>query len=232
MAAHRDLPLLMICLLLIRGSSPLPTSDVQPRGPTTDDLPPDDYYENLEPTTANVPVITIPPIEGGPEKCDYNPCLEDQVPCSILKATTGCLCQGVTLHNVAPLAPDVKSVSWNGSEVEIKWCAPYSHVTAYIVTVGGEHRRKFSKDNRRGGLGEVENHTQVCVVAANDAGQSEESCMMYQPSDSNLPLKAGLIGGALGLLLLLLLAVLLWRHRRQRKQGASISMNATAGSTQ
>lgn len=80
---------------------------------------------------------------------------------------------------------------------------------------------------RSSGLGNIGYNTEVCVFAMNDAGQ-RESCTTYQPKDKSLPLKAGLIGGALGFLLLLLLAVLLWRHKRQRKQEASISMHDTA----
>ncbi|XP_041656616.1 leucine-rich repeat neuronal protein 4 [Cheilinus undulatus] len=228
MASCRNLPLFVICLLLIRGSAPLPTMTDENQ---FKDLPPPDYYDNDEISTT-APPKAVPASPKTLQKCDYNPCLDGQLPCDYLSATTGCLCQGVTLFNVAPLAPDLKSVSWNGSEVVIRWCAPYSYVTAYIVTVGGEHKQEFGKDQRSGGLGDLENVAKVCVVAMNDAGPSKESCMMYQPEDTSLPLKAGLIGGALGFLLLLLLAVLLLRHRRQRKQEAGISMHNTAETTQ
>nr|XP_020501868.1 leucine-rich repeat neuronal protein 4-like [Labrus bergylta] len=236
MASCGDLPpsVMIVCLLLVRGSSPLPTtpgaSPMSTRGVLSKTLSPKDYEDYDLPTM--VPIKPIHPDEGKPQRCDYDPCLESQIPCANLSITTGCLCRGVTLHNVAPEAPDLKSVSWEGSEVVVRWCAPYSYVTAYIVTVGGEQSKKFGKGERSSGLGDVENVAEVCVSAVNDAGSSEESCTMYQPRDSSLPLKAGLIGGALGFLLLLLLAVLLWRHRRQRNQEASISMHNTAEMTQ
>lgn len=239
MAPSRDLtfPLLIVCLVLIRGYSPLPTTSgvaetnpmapLRPRGFSTGALvfPSEDYDEY---TIAPISSDTVSPNGGTLKRCDYNPCLENQVSCSVLSASTGCSCPGFTLQSEAPEAPDLKSVSWNGSEVVIRWCAPYSYVTGYIVTVGGQEKRMFGMDLRSGSLGDIDHVSKVCVVAVNDVGKSDESCVMYQPRDSSLPLKAGLIGGALGFLLLVLLAVLLWRHRRQRKQQASISMHDTA----
>ncbi|KAK9536723.1 hypothetical protein VZT92_006486 [Zoarces viviparus] len=240
MAANRDLAftLGMVCLVLITGYSPLPTTSqlaetnpkrpLTPHGFTTEtfDFPTEDY-SRMEETTVTPPARnTASPY--GKKRCEYNLCLESQIPCPVLATSTGCLCPGMTLHNEVPDTPTLKSVSWNGSEVVARWCAPHSYVTAYIVKVGGQERRRFMKDQRSGGLGDVEHNTKVCVVAVNDAGDSEGSCLTYPPGGSSLLLKAGLIGGALGFLLLLLLAVLLWRHTRQRKQEASISMHDTA----
>ncbi len=187
----------------------------------TDDYDEDDTFTSELPKTAS-------PFVGPPKRCDYNPCLETQIPCTKLSASTGCLCPGFTLRTEAPEAPNLNSVSWNGSEVVVRWCAPYSYVTGYIVTIGGRERYMFGTDRRSGGVGDIAHISEVCVAAMNDVGESNGSCMMYQPRDNSLPLKAGLIGGALGFLLLLLLAVLLWRHKRQRKQQASISMHDTA----
>ncbi|XP_070700142.1 leucine-rich repeat neuronal protein 4 [Pempheris klunzingeri] len=233
MAASRDLPppLVIICLVLIRGYSPLPTtSGVEGPNPTRPLMPhdfPTEDYEQLDDTVTPVIPKVVSPVGGSFQRCDYNPCLESQVPCADLIASTGCWCPGFTLHNMAPEAPNLKSVSWNGSQVVVRWCAPYSYVTAYVVTVGGEDRQSFGRDKRSGGVDNIDHIAEVCVIAVNDAGESG-SCMMYRPRDSSLPLKAGLIGGALGFLLLLLLAVLLWRHKRQRTQEASISMHDTA----
>ncbi|XP_041808531.1 leucine-rich repeat neuronal protein 4 [Chelmon rostratus] len=236
MAASRDFvfPLVIVCLLLIRGCAPLPTMNpTRPLGSyefsagalvlTSED------YSQYDDTVAPISSNTVPPHGGTVKRCDYNPCLESQIPCAELAASTGCLCPGFTPHNVAPEAPTLKSVSWNGSEVVIGWCAPYSFVTGYIVTIGGQDKQKFGKNQRAGGVGDIDHISEVCVAAVNDAGESKGSCMMYQPRDNSLPLKAGLIGGALGFLLLLLLAVLLWRHKRQRKQQAGISMHDAAG---
>lgn len=233
MPACRDLlpPLAIVCLLLIRPCSPLPTvKEIARMYPTTASaLPPDEYYDDDDDdnVTTVVSSRTEPPVT--PEQCKYDPCLEDQTPCADLAASTGCWCPGYTLHNVPPGAPSLTSASWNGSEVVVRWCAPYSYVTDFVVTVGGQVVGKFGKDRRSGGVGKVDQVSKVCVAAVNDAGNSDGSCTMYQPGDSSLPLKAGLIGGALGFLLLLLLAILLWRHRRQRKQEASISMHDRAG---
>lgn len=226
MTACRDLPFLLalVCLVLVTSSEVIR----RPRGFSTEEpfSTSEDYGDETYGT--ELPDVA-PPTGGPPKRCDYNPCLENQVPCDKLAAAYRCLCPGSTLQNEAPLAPRLESVSWNGSEVLIKWCAPHSYVTAYLATVGEVERKRFGKAQRTGGLGNIEHVSKVCVVAVNDAGVSKASCQMYQTPDSSLPLKAGLIGGALGLLLLLLLVVLLWRHKRQRKQQAGISMHNTAG---
>ncbi|XP_053297354.1 LRRN4 C-terminal-like protein [Pleuronectes platessa] len=232
-------PPVIVCLFFISGCSPLPTASqvagTNPMGPPRPHgfsiealrLSTEDYDQFDDTTTTLVPERGLPDV-AAPQRCNYDPCLEGQVSCSVLRASTKCLCPGHTLHNQAPEAPDLRSVSWNGSDVVIQWCAPYSYVTTYLVTVGGQQRQIFGKEKRSGGLGLIETIAEVCVVAENESGSSPGSCMMYHPRDSSLPLKAGLTGGALGFLLLLLLAVLLWRHKRQRKQEASISMRDTA----
>lgn len=243
MAASRDLPfpLMIMCLVLIRGYSPLPTtSEAAEMNPTRPHIPRrssagvfsstlDDYSEYEDITTP--PVVLPEPVSPGGgtlKRCDYNRCLENQIPCAQLAASKGCLCPGFTPQDKVPEAALLRSVSWNRSEVVIQWCAPFSHVTGYIVTVGGQERQRFGKDRRSGGVGNIAQGSEVCVVAVNEAGASNGSCLMYQYKDSSLLLKAGLIGGALGFVLLLLLVILLWRHKRQRKQQGSISMHDTA----
>ncbi|XP_034057187.1 leucine-rich repeat neuronal protein 4 [Gymnodraco acuticeps] len=240
MAASRDLPfpLAIVCLVLIRGYRPLPTTSQLPgthpmstqatRELSTESFVfREDDYPDDEVTVTPITQSKVSPHGQKTEKCKYNPCLESQTPCTELAASTGCLCPGFTLHNVHPQPPTLTSVTWNGSEVIVQWCAPYSHVTAFNVTVGGEQRQTFGKSRRKGGVGDIEHISEVCVMAVNDAGHSQGSCSMFEPRDRSLPLTAGLIGGALGFLLLLLLAVLLWRRRRQRKQQASISLHNT-----
>ncbi|XP_041863526.1 LRRN4 C-terminal-like protein [Melanotaenia boesemani] len=218
-------PLVIICLLSIKACCPLPTTSgatgTYPRG---HGLVTDPYYD-YEDTTSSA-VSSSP--KGTLQRCDYDRCRERQIPCRELSASTGCLCPGFTLSDQAPGEPILKSVSLNGSVVVVQWCEPLSYVTSYIVTVGGQERQKFGRDQRSGTAGKIDNIAEVCVVAVNEAGQSDGSCMMYQPTDNSLPLTAGLIGGSLGFLLLLLLAVLLWRRRRQRKYEASVSMMNTA----
>lgn len=242
MTASRDLPLplVIVCLVLIRGYTPLattstrvsgtnPTRPLRPRGSSmgTFEINPSDYNDSEETYTSIAPKIASP--DGRTlQHCNYNPCLEKQPPCFELAASTGCLCPGSTLHNVAPEAPNLKSVCWNGSEVVVQWCAPFSYVTAYRVTVGGRERTQFGEEQRSGGVGVIDQSAEVCVAAVNDAGVGEASCVTYDPKDHSLALKAGLIGGALGLLLLSMLLVLLWRHRRQRKAENRISMGDVA----
>ncbi|XP_010749413.2 leucine-rich repeat neuronal protein 4 [Larimichthys crocea] len=215
MASCTDFPFpaLIFCLLLVRPSQ---ASEVDP-----------DYNPDYTPPSS--PPKTQHPFSG--KRCDYSSCREGQVACNVLADSTGCLCPGFTLQNVAPEAPSLMSVSWNGSDVVALWCAPNSYVTGYTVTVrqtltGKEDRLTLGQDKRSGVLGHIDHVSEVCVVAVNDAGQSPEtaSCLPYEPRDSSLPLKAGLIGGALVLLMLVLLGVLLWRRQRQRKQQSGISM--------
>lgn len=226
MAASTGLPvsLMIVCLVFIRSFLFLPTTpgDVKAHWLNTED------YSQYEDYVTTVLPRTPARGEGTLKPCDYKPCLEDQVPCSQLAASTRCLCPGFTLNNQVPDAPDLRTVSWNGSEVVVRWCAPNSYVTAYHVTIGSKERKRFGKDQRSGGVGTIEDVTKVCLVAVNDAGESQASCKMYQYRDSSLSLTAGLIGGALGLLLLILMIVLLWRHRRQRRQQPSITMHNTA----
>ncbi|KAF7662052.1 hypothetical protein LDENG_00247980 [Lucifuga dentata] len=236
MTASWDLPfpLVIIYLVLIRGYTPVVTTSrvpatnlrpLRPRGSLMGTSEPDDYNIFEDPTTIDTPNV-VTPVGKNPQLCDYNPCLE--LPCSELEASTGCLCPGLTLYSMAPEAPNLKTVFWNGSDVVVKWCAPLSYVTAYKVMVGGKERKQFGKGQRSGGVGEITRSAEVCVVAVNDAGVSAGSCKIYEPRDDSLPLKLGITGGGLGFLLLFTLAVLLWRHKRERKAENRISMQNMA----
>ncbi|XP_029924407.1 leucine-rich repeat neuronal protein 4 [Myripristis murdjan] len=246
MTANRDLPLplVIITLVVLRGSAASTTTSqdlgmnsmqpLEPRGSAAEssDLPPDDYYDYLETTTLHMSHEPVTAVGTNRKLCEYNTCQEMQTPCAVLAASTGCLCPGVSLDPVAPEAPFLKKVSWEGSQVVVRWCAPHSNVTSYRVTVGGKDRHEFGENKRSGPVGAIDHATQVCVVAVNSAGVSKPSCMMYQPTDNSVSLKAGLIGGALGFLLLFSLAVLLWRHRKRRKSEARISTQDTAETQQ
>ncbi|KAM8897365.1 leucine-rich repeat neuronal protein 4 [Spinachia spinachia] len=242
MAASGDFPfpLVILCLVLIRGSSALPATPRSPeknpaRSQTPRGIESDyDYHEfPAEDYSDNITVIRLPPKSASPngetsKRCDYDACLENQIPCANLASLSGCRCPGSTLHNEAPKPPKLKSLSFNGSDVVARWCAPHSYVTDYVVSVAGKERMMFAKGRRSGGLGRVDDAAEVCVISVNDAGASEGSCLEYRSADGGLPLKAGLIGGGLGFLLFFVLAVLLWRHKAQRKQEASISAHGTA----
>ncbi|XP_037322578.2 leucine-rich repeat neuronal protein 4 [Pungitius pungitius] len=236
MAASRDLafPLVILCLVLIRGSSPLPaTSRVPEKDPVRPQTPrgmeydykfPTEDYSDHTPATPSTPKRE-PPNGGASKRCPYDTCLEGQVPCAALASSTGCRCPGSTLFNEVPEAPELKSLSLNGSDVVARWCAPNSYVTAYVVSVGGEDRRTFARERRSGPLGHVDAAAEVCVASVNDAGRSGGSCLEHRPAGGGLPLTAGLVGGGLGFLLFSVLAVLLWRRKRQRKREAGISVH-------
>lgn len=229
MAGHWDslLPLMIICFFRSINSLPTPsqTPEFDPLdavtllGSPTEGfvMVPEDYGEMDYTTTLSTPII------ASNERCDYKPCLDDQPSCYELSITIGCLCPGYALSDEPPLPPDLRSVTWNGSEVIVKWCEPLSYISQYIVRVGGQETHTFSREKRSGSIGQVDNIAQVCVSAVNDAGEGGASCLMYHPEDRSLPLTVGLVGGALGLLLVLLLGVLVWRRQRQRKQEANIS---------
>ncbi|XP_071194029.1 LRRN4 C-terminal-like protein [Salvelinus alpinus] len=241
MSANKDCPppLIIILLALLNGSSSFAApSDVswtnhtatlplRPNGDTYDllQLHSDDYYDTFTDPPSHPPPA---PSQGtNPQPCDYDPCREQQPPCSQLAASSGCLCPGVSGPHAAPEAPYLKRLSMDGSGVVVQWCAPLSFVTHYKVVVGALEPLVFGVDQRSGTVMGMGQGAEVCVVAVNYVGVSERqegSCTMYEPpGDSSVALKAGLIGGSLGLLLLLSLAVLLWRHRARRKADARIT---------
>lgn len=216
MAACSDLhlPLVLLCSVVIRGLSALPTT-IDPF------LEPEDYSDDKYPDITSAPTPPHSTSTGPSERCDYNPCVENQIPCQQLKATRGCLCPGFTLADQAPLPPQVRSLAWNGSQVVVRWCAPYSDVDGYRATVGGVMWGEFGTGQRSAGLGAVDDMTEVCLFALNAAGLSKAMCQIYHYdgySGRGLMLTLVLVGGALGLLLLLLPVILHWRRRRQRKQ--------------
>jgi len=218
-----------IVLLALLGSWPCiatPTQDAF----APQELVSDDYYDVLEDITKPPP---RPTNRTNSQHCDYDACREEQTPCSQLAALTGCLCQGITLEAVVPEAPTLKTLTPEGSAegvVAVRWCAPYSLVTNYSVRVAGKERVRVGGDRRHGNVEGLHHGDKVCVFAENGAGEGPGSCMTYQAGGVDASLRAGLIGGALGLLLLGLLALLLWKYTRRRKSGARISTQARADS--
>lgn len=240
MPANRDPPppLVILLLALLSGNPAFATPSevsgtnhtVKPRGRVYDNLglKPDDYYSDYDDHDPLSQPNPAPSQSTAPKICDYDVCLELQLPCSQL---ANCLCPGISLGLEVPAAPTLKRLYKEGSEVVVRWCAPYSIVTHYQVVVDAQEPLEFAEGKRTGAVGKVERGMKVCVVAVNNAGVSaptEFSCMIYKPpEDNNVALKAGLIGGALGFLLLLSLGVLLWRLRARRKADARISTRDT-----
>ncbi|KAJ8014901.1 hypothetical protein DPEC_G00020590 [Dallia pectoralis] len=221
--------LLSTRLLLIRAvptSSPVTHHKIQYNTEVGFDY---DYEDNRDsshsPPNYNRAASASPPLVQ-PKPCDYQPCQENQVPCSQLSSQTGCLCPGRSGDDMPPHSPHLqKLVPAADGRAEIRWCAPSSVVSGYRVLI--EHRKEplhFGADSRRGFLVELEAGVKVCVEAINMAGisaHSELSCLRYEPEDTtNLALKAGVIGGGLGLLLLLsLIGLLFWRRKTCGRAG-------------
>lgn len=247
MAADGDRHLLLLLVLLFpvsdgssvntsqHASGPRPgtTLPLRPRGNARLNLNSDDYYDVSELETTTAPG-SVPTQAGDLEPCDYDRCLDEQTPCHLLSLAHNCLCPGLSTRLEPPEPPALHSLSHNASGVVVHWCAPYSHVTSYKVTVGAGNPVEFGQRTRTGSIGEVPRGVEVCVLAVNSLGDSEPgegSCRIFQPpEDGSVGLKIGLIGGALGLLLLLSLALLLWRLRARRKAGARISTHDTTES--
>nr|XP_023698570.1 leucine-rich repeat neuronal protein 4-like [Paramormyrops kingsleyae] len=229
MSANRNaaLPSLLLFLVLLHDSV-TNTVPSQNRSHTTSQ-PPVTYRriifvaEPEEPETPTARASSRPAALA--ELCDYDPCRDQQMPCTQLSLESGCLCPGLSGPNVLPQAPHLNSVRREGAEVVARWCAPASEVQQYRVTVELGTFQLFGEISRKGSLGNLVPGTKVCVEAINRAGTStpsQYSCTRYEPKGTDtLALKAGLIAGGLTLLLLLsVVAFLLWR-RKLHKDGSS-----------
>lgn len=195
----------------------------------SDDNYDDDYTEDHSPP----PEVLYPKrttlLRQEPQLCKYNPCLENQEPCTQLADRTGCLCPGVSGADKPPHAPRIQvllqvSEGDNRGKVEVQWCAPSSVVSGYRVVIEGRGGGglEFGEVSRRGVVGSLEVGTKVCVEAVNNAGHStpsEFSCKRYDPPESSdHKLLAGVIGGGVALLLLLIIgAVILWQYQMRKK---------------
>lgn len=185
----------------------------------------EEEYENqsIRPemyVSANKPSVHQEP----PEPCKYNPCLENQTSCDILKQQTGCLCPGISKSTEPPNAPQIQDLlpvkeGPNSGKVEVQWCAPSSVVSGYRVTVEGNGSpQEFNDTQRRGFVGYLEVGTKVCVEAVNSAGHSsptEFSCKRYErPTSFDNSLIVGILAGAVILLLLIVIGtVILCKYR-------------------
>ncbi|KAJ8405215.1 hypothetical protein AAFF_G00322060 [Aldrovandia affinis] len=226
--------LLIILLLLLNGYLANPLT--APEGNYTSIKPPvtrmrilyvtddeyTDYEEEYHKSTRNSQPLA-PTRMSDPRPCDYDPCRDQQDPCTQLSALSGCLCPGVSGPRDRPEPPALGKVAQEGSGVVVAWCAPPSAVSSYRVVVDdGREPLVLGERLRRAVLEEVQVGATVCVEALNDAGPSHpspHSCAQYElQADDGLSLRAGVIGGGLAFLLLLSLAALLfWKFNTCRK---------------
>lgn len=189
----------------------------------------DEYSDNHSPPPDLLSSKRTTFLNNIPHFCQYNPCLENQEPCSQISVRSGCLCPGISGADVPPHAPRVHVLSpiaegENRGKVEVQWCAPSSVVSKYRVLIEEADRDplEFQAVSRRGLIGSLEPGIKVCVEAVNSAGHSlpsDFSCRRYDPPDSSdYKLLAGIIGGGVALLLLLIIAaVILWKYRMYQK---------------
>ena len=220
----------LLAALALLGSWPcvaMPTGGSEIDDMLTEALvrPDPDYYDVYTDPPPQATPAPSPGNQSDPQLCHYDVCLEQKVACSVLAALHGCLCRGITLETVVPETPSGASLSpgGGGGGVVVGWCAPYSLVTAYVIKVAEKERARVGGDRRSGGLKGLNHGDTVCVSAENGAGEGPEACVTYREDEDAASLTAGLVGGALGLLLVAALAALLWTYTRRRKAGARIS---------
>ncbi|XP_063045689.1 LRRN4 C-terminal-like protein [Engraulis encrasicolus] len=201
------LPVIFLCLsqTISAGDAPihLVFGDDETPATTTDSIKPE---------------VTRGVVEA--QICDYDLCVAQMETCFDIATRTGCLCPGLTPEFVPPNAPEVKGVNPGASgQVIIHWCAPFSSVSQYKVTVeGNEGSHVFNSWFRNASLANVRLGQRICVQAMNSAGAStlsEESCSTYRvEKQANTSLVSGVIaGGVVFILLLCLTALILWRRK-------------------
>ncbi|XP_073343419.1 LRRN4 C-terminal-like protein [Pagrus major] len=218
----------LVVLLIFLTASPLLTSHLFARATTAS--PPFSRHKVITMGDIDDPPIVMATarttLQQHSKPCPYNPCSEDQKPCPILAAETGCLCPGISRDDAAPHAPRIDALlpvteGEHKGKVEIRWCAPSSPVSGYTVVIDGKEKEKFQASSRKGWVRSLEAGTKVCVEALNKAGPSSPtvfSCTRYNPQTSDHKLLAGIIGGGVSLLIILIIgAVILWKYKLCQK---------------
>ncbi|TSP36063.1 LRRN4 C-terminal-like protein [Bagarius yarrelli] len=184
-----------------------------------------EYYDNIyDDTFTNKP--TNKPAGSPSPLCDYDICKDQQESCQKLALALSCSCPGISSPFQLPDPPSLQSLSLESKKagVVVRWCAPPSTVTHYLVMVEGQDMvLQASEDRRMMELGDLAPGTEVCIEAVNKVGVStlgKDSCARFEPNSSELKLavKLALIGTAVVLVVIILVgALLLWCCRRHRK---------------
>lgn len=169
-----------------------------------------------------------------PPFCQYDFCKDEQESCQKLALTHFCSCPGISGPFDPPDPPMLRSLSLESKgRLVVRWCAPPSVVTRYLVRVGGQDEVLEAKENRRMmELGDIAAGTEVCVQAANMVGVSareSRSCVLFDPSSSEtrLAMKLALIGAAVVVAVVIALVLLLWWCMRHRKTPARTANRGT-----
>ncbi|XP_012884429.1 PREDICTED: LRRN4 C-terminal-like protein [Dipodomys ordii] len=206
--------------------------------PRAQPLTPQDLEEDDEDETVSTPLLAL--------RCDYDRCRHLQVPCHELQRAgpVACLCPGLSSPAQRPDPPrlgEVRIVAEEG-RAEVHWCAPYSPVHYYWLLLWGgsgepQKGAPLNATVRRAELkGLMPGGTYViCVVAVNEAGESEvpgagedgqESVTFpsFGPCGQIIvpPRPATLVHAAVGVgtaLALLSCAALFWHFRLRERWG-------------
>ncbi|NXI30274.1 LRRN4 protein, partial [Sterrhoptilus dennistouni] len=192
-------------------SSPRSSAHPEP-APTT---PPPHYtddYDYEEPAKET-------PVQTAHVACDYNPCRHLQKPCRELQNVSKCLCPGTSREDEIPAPPRLREVTEiTDSSAQIRWCAPYSVVHSYELTLRAHdsEEKHFVMDNicptaRQYTLYDLLPFTtyHICVTASNKVGSSPttgqdspgNSCTSFKTKPSYKYVFAGL-SAASGLFLI------------------------------
>ncbi|XP_066403831.1 leucine-rich repeat neuronal protein 4 [Molothrus aeneus] len=139
------------------------------------------------------------PREEGPAQpaqaaCDYDPCRHLQKPCRELQNISQCSCPGTSREDEIPGSPRLRAVvEITDSSAQIRWCAPYSVVHSYELTLRAQDSedRQFVRDNiyptaRQYTLYNLLPFTtyHICVTASNKAGSSQTTTDQEIPGNS------------------------------------------------
>ncbi|KAB5522696.1 hypothetical protein PHYPO_G00162450 [Pangasianodon hypophthalmus] len=223
---HPAPPLLLSITLLISSilasssSSPPHNATHHPGVPNPHFFSPgedyNDYNEELTTETTHKTMGSPPP------PCEYDSCKDQQESCQKLALTLSCSCPGISGPFELPDTPTLWRLSLEPSGmVVVRWCAPSSTVTHYLVQVEGQDEARDARENRRMmELGDIAPGTEVCVEAVNKAGVStrtSSSCARFESSETTFTVKLVLVGAAVVLVVVIVSALLLWWCRRHRK---------------
>ncbi|KAM5138458.1 LRRN4 C-terminal-like protein [Mantella aurantiaca] len=143
--------------------------------------------------------FTLPP-RVSYEACPFDRCKHLELPCSEIQKIAGgnCLCPGISGRTIPPDAPRLKDVTPGQTGISVSWCSPLSTVQGYRVLYGtpegplekgpllNQSYRFFSIPNLVPGMA-----YRVCVVAINDAGESQ---VEQSNSDEGWPGQGGIAG--------------------------------------
>ncbi|KAG2467296.1 leucine-rich repeat neuronal protein 4-like [Polypterus senegalus] len=145
-----------------------------------------DYDETENPTERPVPSDQDIP-------CDYHPCRHLQRPCRELQKLQHCLCPGLTGDKIQPGQPlKVEVPETTYSSAQIHWCAPYSVLSEYRITLSQKDTpimrtitnifvtfRNFTLYDLAPGT-----TYNVCVVAKNTGGTNKKCTIFTTKSES------------------------------------------------